>query len=143
MKIGNRHILFMAAARGNYGVINRPFGNNEGKSPHHGNRAGRLVKKGLASKLRHLGRREVAAALQEAGQQSRDNNHYMDKEGTIGNILDVLEDNKKAYGLEGVEITREDAEEAARLIAGGISREEAVETVLSGIRQCLDDGMED
>ena len=61
----------------------------------------------------------------------------------IEKVLDDLEGRKKEYGLMGVELTVEDAQLASQYIAGGLPREEAYESVLSGIRQCLDDGLED
>lgn len=61
----------------------------------------------------------------------------------IEKVLDDLEDRKRDYGLMGVEISEEDAILASNFIAGGLSREEAYDIVLSSIRQCLDDGLED
>jgi len=61
----------------------------------------------------------------------------------IEKVLDDLEGRKKEYGLMGVELSKEDAILASNFMAGGLSREEAYDIVLSGIRQCLDDGLDD
>lgn len=60
----------------------------------------------------------------------------------IEKVLDDLEGRKKDYGLMGVEISEEDAILASNFMAGGLSREEAYDIVLSSIRQCLDDGLD-
>lgn len=52
-------------------------------------------------------------------------------------IISELEHNKRYYGLNGVEITTEDAENVINLIYNGITMDKAVEKVLTGIRDCL------
>lgn len=56
--------------------------------------------------------------------------------------MDLLEQHAKEHGLEGVEFTEEDANAVISVIASGKTAKEAADEVLSGIRRCLDDGLE-
>lgn len=57
---------------------------------------------------------------------------------TTENIISELERNKRYYGLKGVEITTEDAENVISLIQGGMTMDKAVDEILKGIHNCLD-----
>lgn len=58
-------------------------------------------------------------------------------------IEDYMENNLKYFELEGVEITEDDFDFAEEKIKQGKSIEDACDEVLRGIRECLDDGLED
>lgn len=57
-------------------------------------------------------------------------------------LIKELEENKEAFDLAGVEITEEDASYAWDFILEGYSREEAIQKVLQGIRDCVSEGWE-
>lgn len=52
-----------------------------------------------------------------------------------------IENNLKYFELEGVEITNEDIELVKQKINQGKNLEEACDSVLIGIRECLDEGL--
>ena len=54
-----------------------------------------------------------------------------------------MEDNLKYFNLEGVKLMEEDFELAEEKVEDGMSIEDACDEVLSGIRECLDEGLED
>lgn len=58
-------------------------------------------------------------------------------------IEDYMENNLKYFELEGVEITEDDFDFAEEKVKQGKSIEDACDEVLRGIRECLDDGLED
>jgi len=58
-------------------------------------------------------------------------------------IETYIENNLKYFELDGVEITGEDVDLAAQKVKQGQSLEEACEEVLSGIRECLDEGLDE
>ena len=63
-----------------------------------------------------------------------------DKEKIRG-MVSLLEGNKERYGLEGVEITEEDAWLVEqRIKEDGMTEEDAVDDVLEGIRHCITEG---
>ena len=57
--------------------------------------------------------------------------------------LETLSSHLKEHGLLGVELTEEDAERFLELIGQGLTHKEAIDKTLSGIRDTLDDGLED
>lgn len=62
----------------------------------------------------------------------------MEKDGfTINMILSKLEENKRNYDLDGVELTTEDAEDVINLINNGITEDNAINLVLNGIYDVL------
>ena len=52
-----------------------------------------------------------------------------------------IENNLKYFELEGVEITDEDVDLVEQKIKQGKSLEESCDSVLIGIRECLDEGL--
>ena len=58
-------------------------------------------------------------------------------------IESYMESNLKYFELEGVEITEYDIDFAEEKVRHGKSIEDACDEVLRGIRECLDDGLED
>ena len=52
-------------------------------------------------------------------------------------ILSELNNRKKYYDLDGVEITEEDVENVIELINGGMNELTAMTQVLNGIYECL------
>lgn len=58
-------------------------------------------------------------------------------------IESYIEENLKYFELEGVEITEYDIDFAEEKARHGKSIEDACDEVLRGIRECLDDGLED
>lgn len=60
----------------------------------------------------------------------------------IEEAIDLLLAHAKEYQLEGVEITEEDAISVVSLVDENNTPEDAVSIVLSGIRDCLDEGLE-
>lgn len=58
-------------------------------------------------------------------------------------IEDYMENSLKYFELEGVEITEDDFDFAEEKVKQGKSIEDACDEVLRGIRECLDDGLED
>lgn len=58
-------------------------------------------------------------------------------------IESYIENNLKYFELEGVEITEYDIDFAEEKVKQGKSIEGACDEVLRGIRECLDDGLED
>lgn len=61
----------------------------------------------------------------------------------VENIWSCVEYNIKGYKLEGVEIVDEDIDYVKELMSQGMSLEDAVCTMLGGIRDCLDAGLDD
>lgn len=59
------------------------------------------------------------------------------------NIENYIEHNIKNYQLEGVEFCNEDYEFAEKLIAEGKSLKDACDEMMQGVRDCLDEGIED
>lgn len=57
--------------------------------------------------------------------------------------LETLSSHLKEHGLHGVELTEEDAEHFLELIGQGLTRKEAINKTLSGIRDTLDAELED
>ena len=62
------------------------------------------------------------------------------KEHNIGNILRRLENEKKYYELDGVEMTEEDAQNVVSLLRQGMSMDDAISDVLNGIRDVISQG---
>jgi hypothetical protein len=60
----------------------------------------------------------------------------------IDGIINELDDCKVAYDLDGVEITEDDAKQVQDFMKDGASFEEAIDAVLSGIREVLSEGWE-
>lgn len=59
-------------------------------------------------------------------------------------ILDYINKNQKGFDLEGVEIAEEDVDDIQRKIKeDSMELEKACDEVLQGIRDCLDEGLED
>lgn len=58
-------------------------------------------------------------------------------------IKEYIEENLKYFELAGVEITEEDIDWAEGKIVQGKSIEDACDELLNGIRECLDEGLED
>lgn len=58
-------------------------------------------------------------------------------------IKEYVENNTKAFELEGVEFCDEDYEFVEKLIAEEKSLENACDEMMQGIRDCLDEGLED
>lgn len=58
-------------------------------------------------------------------------------------IEDYMKNNLKYFELEGVEVTEDDFDFAEEKVKQGKSIEDACDEVLRGIRECLDDGLED
>lgn len=69
-------------------------------------------------------------------------------EGTEEYVIDIdrasmdLHDEQDRYELEGVELTEEDSERVLLLYANGTDYDDAIAEVLSGIRECLDEGLD-
>ena len=61
----------------------------------------------------------------------------------LENIIDDMLAIQKGYELEGVEITDEDGQLALDYMKQGMSKDDAIDKVLSGIRETLDMGIED
>ena len=62
---------------------------------------------------------------------------------TTEDALEMLEDDKDYYDLEGVELTEDDAEYMLDLIKKGMTTDSAIDTVLSQIRETLDNGLDE
>ena len=60
-------------------------------------------------------------------------------EYVVDEAMDLLKDNCKAHGLEGVEFTPEDALRVADMATKGHTLKEAADIVLEDIRKCLDE----
>lgn len=58
-------------------------------------------------------------------------------------IKECVEQNIKGYDLESVEFCDEDYELVEDLIAKGKSLEDACDEMMQGVRDCLDEGLED
>ena len=58
-------------------------------------------------------------------------------------IESYMEENLKYFHLVGVEITEDDFDFAEDKVKQGKSIEDACDEVLRGIRECLDNGLED
>ncbi len=58
-------------------------------------------------------------------------------------IKEYVENNTKGFELEGVEFCDEDYEFVEKLIAEGKSLEDACDKMMQGVRDCLDEGLED
>lgn len=61
---------------------------------------------------------------------------------SIEDIIYELETRRGAYDLDGVEITQEDAEQVIEYMADGAPFEEAIDTLLDGIRYVISEGWE-
>ena len=61
----------------------------------------------------------------------------------LDEIIDEMLAIQKGYELEGVEITDEDGQLALDYMKQGMSKDDAIDKVLSGIRETLDMGIED
>lgn len=57
-------------------------------------------------------------------------------------ILSELNEKRKEHGLEGVELTLEDADEVIDLINSGMEKDAAIHQVLNGIYDVLAEGFE-
>ena len=55
----------------------------------------------------------------------------------IISIMRVLDEKKRQYELDGVEITPEDAITVLNIISNGLSKDEAIDEVLNGICEVL------
>ncbi len=62
---------------------------------------------------------------------------------TIENIISDLEHEKRHYDLDGVEITEEDALNVMNLVHDGVDKDKAVEIILNGIHDCLEEYLEE
>lgn len=60
-----------------------------------------------------------------------------------GKIKEYVENNTKEFELEGVEFCDEDYEFVEKLIAEGKSLEDACDEMMQGVRDCLDEGLEE
>lgn len=58
-------------------------------------------------------------------------------------IKEYVENNTKGFELEGVEFCDEDYEFVEKLIAEGKSLEDACDEMMQGVRDCLDEGLEE
>ena len=61
----------------------------------------------------------------------------------LQDILDEMENEKRWYELKGVELTLLDAQNVLDYIDNGMTKEEAIDCVLTGIRECLDEGLDE
>ena len=58
----------------------------------------------------------------------------------LDEIICELDDFKDDYDLAGVEITYDDAQQVIDFMNDGATRDQALDAVLSGIRDCLSQG---
>ena len=54
-----------------------------------------------------------------------------------------LDEKKRQYELDGVEITQEDAITVLNIMSNGLSKDEAIDEVLNGIYEVLSQGYDD
>lgn len=62
---------------------------------------------------------------------------------TIENIISDLEHEKRHYDLDGVDITEEDARHVMNLVHDGVDKDKAVEIILNGIHDGLEEYLEE
>ena len=55
----------------------------------------------------------------------------------IISIMRVLDEKKRQYELDGVEITQEDAVNVLNMMSNGMSKDKAIDEVLNGIYEVL------
>ena len=55
----------------------------------------------------------------------------------IISIMRVLDEKKRQYELDGVEITSEDAVNVLNMMSNGLSKDKAIDEVLNGIYEVL------
>ena len=55
----------------------------------------------------------------------------------IISIMRVLDEKKRQYELDGVEITSEDAVNVLNMMSNGMSKDDAIDEVLNGIYEVL------
>ena len=55
----------------------------------------------------------------------------------IISIMRVLDEKKRQYELDGVEITSEDAVNVLNMMSNGLSKDDAIDEVLNGIYEVL------
>lgn len=58
-------------------------------------------------------------------------------------IQNYMENNAKAFELEGVEFAEEDYEFVENKMKTGMTMQDACDECLQGIRDCLDEGLDD
>lgn len=63
------------------------------------------------------------------------------KKVKLEDALELLADNLDAFNLKGAEITPEDAQTLINLMKDGMEEEDAIDKVLTDIREVLDDGL--
>ena len=61
----------------------------------------------------------------------------------IISIMRVLNEKKRQYELDGVEITQEDAITVLNIMSNDLSKDEAIDEVLNGIYEVLSQGYDD
>ena len=54
-----------------------------------------------------------------------------------------LDEKKRQYELDGVEITQEDAITVLNIMSNGLSKDEAIDEVLNGIYEVISQGYDD
>ena len=65
---------------------------------------------------------------------------------TTEEILSIqreLDEKKRQYELDGVEITQEDAITVLNIMSNGLSKDEAIDEVLNGIYEVISQGYDD
>ena len=70
----------------------------------------------------------------------------MKKNYTNEEILSIqreLDEKKRQYELDGVEITLEDAITVLNIMSNGLSKDEAIDEVLNGIYEVISQGYDD
>ena len=61
----------------------------------------------------------------------------------IISIMRVLDEKKRQYELDGVEITSEDAVNVLNMMSKGLSKDKAIDEVLNGIYEVISQGYDD
>ena len=61
----------------------------------------------------------------------------------IFSIQRELDEKKRQYELDGVEITQEDAITVLNIMSNGLSKDEAIDEVLNGIYEVISQGYDD
>ena len=61
----------------------------------------------------------------------------------IISIMRVLDEKKRQYELDGVEITQEDAVNVLNIMSNGLSKDDAIDEVLNGIYEVISQGYDD
>ena len=61
----------------------------------------------------------------------------------ILSIQSELDEKKRQYELDGVEITQEDAITVLNIMSNGLSKDEAIDEVLNGIYEVISQGYDD